>query len=240
MIYLTGDMHGEYARYEQKRLKHLKEGDCLMVCGDFGFLWDGSAREQAILQKIAGQRFCTLFVDGTHENFSLLRQYPVSELFGGHVQKIAPHIIHLLRGEIYTIEGHTFFTFGGGDSGDAAIRMENGTWQREEQPTKAEMAKAARQLTAEGQAVDYIVTHQPAMKDRVLVEGFSPTTLLTAFFDAISHHVRYRRWYFGSLHKNKKLPQAYSLFTDIVPLDVGGLCPPNLPPGTLPLDPASL
>lgn len=216
MIFITGDMHGEYARYEHKKLKALKEGDCLIVCGDFGFVWDGSEREQAVLHKIADKRFRTLFVDGTHENFPLLRQYPVTELYGGHVRKIADNIFHLLRGEVYTIEGHTFFTFGGGDSTDKDLRLENGTWYREEQPTREEMAVAVRHLNAFDRRVDYIITHQPAQKERVLVDGFSPTTPLTTFLDTIAHQVQYRRWYFGSLHKNKKLPHAHCLFTDII------------------------
>lgn len=218
MICITGDMHGEYARYEDKKLKALKEDDCLIVCGDFGFVWDGSERERSVLHKITEKRFRTLFVDGTHENFSLLQQYPVTALYGGLAQKITDNVFRLLRGEIYTIEGHTFFTFGGGDSADKELRIDNGTWYREEQPTAAEMRAAAAHLDAVDRRVDYIITHQPPMKERVLVEGISPKTPLTTFFDEIAHHVQYRRWYFGSLHKNKKLPHAHCLFTDIVPL----------------------
>lgn len=216
MICITGDIHGEYARFEHKKLKSLKEGDCLIVCGDFGFLWNDSPQERAMLKKISERRYRILFVDGTHENFALLKRYPVSELYGGRVQKITDHIIHLLRGEIYTIEGHTFFTFGGGDSTDKDFRLDNGTWYCEEQPSPAEMAYAVRNLAAAGRQVDYIVTHQPAMKERALVEGMAPRTPLSDFLDELSHDIRYERWYFGSLHKNKRLPHAHSLFTDIV------------------------
>lgn len=44
MIYFTGDLHGDYDRFKSKELKKLKKGDTLIVCGDFGFLWDGSKK----------------------------------------------------------------------------------------------------------------------------------------------------------------------------------------------------
>ena len=42
MIYVTGDTHGDASRFDDPRLKNLKQGDTLIVCGDFGFLWNGS------------------------------------------------------------------------------------------------------------------------------------------------------------------------------------------------------
>ena len=40
MVYVTGDMHGDASRFSDPRLKKLKKGDTLLVCGDFGFLWN--------------------------------------------------------------------------------------------------------------------------------------------------------------------------------------------------------
>ena len=42
MIYVTGDTHGEADRLSPSKLRALKAGDTLIVCGDFGFLWDDS------------------------------------------------------------------------------------------------------------------------------------------------------------------------------------------------------
>ena len=44
----------------------------------------------------------TLFVDGNHENFDRLKNYPITEEWGGKVQKIYDKVYHLMRGEIYT------------------------------------------------------------------------------------------------------------------------------------------
>ncbi len=215
MIYVTGDMHGEYSRYDNKKLKKLTEKDCLIICGDFGFLWDNSQREKSVLKKISEKKFKTLFIDGTHENFSLLNSYPITELYGGRVQKIDNNIYHLMRGEVYTIENKTIFTFGGGESSDKDIRRENGTWWPEEQPTIEEMSYAVDNLDTFDRRVDYIITHQPSMTHMALVERRCTVNPISTFFDELSHNIHYKKWYFGSLHKNKKMPKAQSLFTDI-------------------------
>ena len=76
MIYVTGDTHGDYKIFSQKKFKNIKEGDTLIICGDFGFIWNGDAKEKKILDKLAKKKYNICFVDGTHENFDLLDKYP--------------------------------------------------------------------------------------------------------------------------------------------------------------------
>ena len=116
MVYVTGDLHGEYARFSDPTFRRLKKGDTLIVCGDFGFLWKGGKKEEALLRKIGKKRYTVLFLDGRHENFELLNAYPVTDWNGGKAQVISGNLIHLLRGELYTLEGESYFTFGGGES----------------------------------------------------------------------------------------------------------------------------
>ena len=52
MIYITGDMHGDFSRFKDVKKAHVKKGDTLIVCGDFGFLWNGGKKEEAALHKI--------------------------------------------------------------------------------------------------------------------------------------------------------------------------------------------
>ena len=49
MLYVTGDVHGQLDRFEEKTFKKLTKGDTLFILGDFGFLWDGSAAEKKAL-----------------------------------------------------------------------------------------------------------------------------------------------------------------------------------------------
>ena len=41
MVYVTGDTHGDPERLSKSALKCLNEGNTLIVCGDFGFIWKG-------------------------------------------------------------------------------------------------------------------------------------------------------------------------------------------------------
>ena len=52
MILMTGDVHGDITRFSHKRLRELKKGDTLIVCGDLGLIWDGSDREKRVLKKL--------------------------------------------------------------------------------------------------------------------------------------------------------------------------------------------
>ena len=96
-------MHGDYSRFNNPALRQLKKEDILIVCGDFGFLWDGSSKERKILRKLAGKKYNICFVDGTHENFDILNSFPVTQWNGGKVHKIADNIYHLMRGQIFRI-----------------------------------------------------------------------------------------------------------------------------------------
>ena len=57
-------------------------------------------------------------MDGNHENFDRLYDYPVDELHGGKVHKIRNSVIHLMRGQVFEIDGKKIFTFGGARSHD--------------------------------------------------------------------------------------------------------------------------
>ena len=218
MVFVTGDMHGEYGRFEDKKLRKLGEDDCLIVCGDFGFIWDDSKREKLNLKKICEKKYKTLFVEGTHENYELLSSYQVVEIFGGKARSIGGNLYQLMRGEIYSIDGKTFFAFGGGDSTDKELRRGNGTWWKEEMPSRIEMQYAIEKLEEVGRKVDYIITHEPPLTDMAHITGKCRVDPLAGFFDEIAHHVNYKKWYFGSLHINKKIhhSNAQCLFTDIV------------------------
>lgn len=57
MIYVTGDTHGDIGRFKSKEIKKLKKNDVLIVCGDFGFVWDGSKKEQKILRWLGKRKY---------------------------------------------------------------------------------------------------------------------------------------------------------------------------------------
>lgn len=118
MIFITGDTHAniDISKLSVKNFpkqKDLSKNDYLIVCGDFGLVWDGSAREMWWQDWLTEKNFTTLWIDGNHENFDILREFSLTEKFGGVVREIAPDIFHLERGQVLTIDGKKIFVMGG-------------------------------------------------------------------------------------------------------------------------------
>lgn len=225
MIYVTGDTHGELARFQQKSFRRLKKRDTLIVLGDFGFVWDGSKAEKKALKWLSKRRYHILFLDGSHENYDLLETYAETEFAGGKARKIANKIFWLQRGEIYNIEEKSLFVFGGAESLDKETRAEGRTWFRQEIPTPRQFAQARQNLSANQNRVNYILTHDaPARladflhlsKDSVLYE----TNPLELFLNEVYAGVQYEKWLFGRYHKDQKLgSRAAAVFKALIPLN---------------------
>ena len=120
MIFVTGDCHGDYRKLSSAAFREQKEmdrQDFVIVCGDFGY-WDRSRQEEYWMDWLAQKDFTLLFVDGNHENYDLLAEFPVQMWHGGKVQMIRENVIHLMRGQMFNLQGRRFFTFGGARSHD--------------------------------------------------------------------------------------------------------------------------
>ena len=162
MIYVTGDIHGEADRLGPEALKQrgidMQPDDYIIVCGDFGIPWVGEKDEDDHRQMewLAQLPYTVLFVDGNHENFDQLSRYPVKEWAGGRVHELRPNLYHLLRGEIFTIEGKTFLAFGGAKSTDKSQRWPGVSWWPQEQASEANFDNAAKNLTVHDFTVDYV------------------------------------------------------------------------------------
>ena len=218
VIYVTGDTHGEICRFRSPGLRRLKKGDTLIICGDFGFLWDGGAQEEKNLRKIGKLKYQVLFLDGTHENFDLLKKYPAEDWNGGKAQHITGGLYHLMRGQVYTIEDKKIFTFGGGESADKQIRMEMKTWWPSEMPNLEEMQQGADHLGENGFQVDYIFTHIPPPK--VDVMKTEHRNQLEAYFGQVMNKTKYKKWFFGSQHFDRKITyKNYAVFSSVVPVE---------------------
>ena len=129
-VYVTGDCHGDFRRLNTTcfpEQKTMTKNDVVIICGDFGGVWahdplakgsGGWKEEQHNLDWLESCRMTTVFCDGNHENFDRLEQFPVEEWHGGLVHVIRPHVLHLMRGQVYTLEGEKIFVFGGAGSHD--------------------------------------------------------------------------------------------------------------------------
>lgn len=228
MIFATGDMHGDYDLFSQKKFKEINSGDTLLVCGDFGFIWKGDAKEKKILDKLAKKKYNICFIDGTHENFDLLNNYPVVEFAGGMAHKIRENIYHLMRGQVFEIEGEKIFAMGGGESPDIDMRGDGNSWSADETPTREEMREGAKNLEKYKFKIDYVITHEPAQKIKTFLtlKDNEPPKLcaLNAYFQELSANCEYTRWFFGSLHEDKFVsPSQIAIFQSLVKVQTGEL-----------------
>lgn len=122
MIYITGDCHADWTRFNVKDFPDQSEmtrDDFVIVCGDFG-LWNKSKKEDWWLDWFEKKNFTVLFLDGNHENFDRLYgdEFEVVNFHGGKAHKIRENVYHLMRGYIFDLCGKRFFTFGGASSHD--------------------------------------------------------------------------------------------------------------------------
>lgn len=168
MIYVTGDTHGDWKSRLNKdafsEQREMTKDDYVVVLDDFG-IWDNSDREKRNLDWLNNRKFTTLFISGNHSNYDILNGLPIKIWNGGKVNFIRSNVIHLRRGQVFDIDGITFFAFGGASSHDISdgileisdpriktwkkdpdkmFRINHKSWWKEELPSKEEIRDAGR------------------------------------------------------------------------------------------------
>ena len=224
MIYVTGDTHGlhDFDKLMWFSILHpkLDKNDFVIVCGDFGGIWADDTENA--LDSFSSLPFTILFVDGNHENYDRLGAYPVSEWNGGKVQIIRSDIIHLMRGQVFRIDGKTFFTFGGAESHDKENRKYGESIWYEEVPCIDEIIEAENNLERVKWNVDYVITHScdtysllPPMIPFSRCEEMKENGIL----DEFEERLNYRHWYFGHYHRDENINDRKTLlFQQVIPI----------------------
>ena len=214
MIILTGDTHGEQSRFDTLLLQgeaNWTEKDTLIVTGDFGYIFRNNAFEHVFLNELEKKKYTICFCCGNHENFDALYQYNVENWNGGKVHRIRKNVYHLMRGQIFTIEGKKIFTFGGAYSIDRYMRSEHYSWWKQELPCSEEYEEAIENLKRHKHEVDLVVTHT-APTELIRRMGFTPDhhdIELTGFLEWIMYEVKYKEWFFGHWHKDAWIDQKH-------------------------------
>lgn len=192
----------------------LTREDYVIFLGDFNVPLD-PYENGAVLDDLERKPWTTLFIDGNHEWYPYFRGLPAESFFGGRAQRYPnhPHVIHLMRGEVFELCGATLFCMGGAASVvDREVREKEGTWFADELPSPEEYENARRNLDAHGWSVDYVLTHTcatrflPEAVGRRRAQRNIETDALTDFLDELEDRLSYRRWYFGHFHDNRDLP----------------------------------
>ena len=217
MIYITGDTHGDidYPKLLKLKEKNLSFDDYLIICGDAGICWSiyDSRRFLSLYNDIG----CTiLFIDGNHENFDMLNGLPLVEYKGALMHQVDEHIFHILRGEILTLEGKTFFCLGGACSIDKMYRTPHISWWPEEEINKHDIDNAIANLEKVNNKVDYVLTHCVDTKT-VMKYFYFKRDVCTDQLMFIDKVVDYKHWFFGHYHFDRKINDKKTcLYQDIV------------------------
>ena len=209
---MTGDIHASYdiAKLSESCFDTagLTKDDYLIICGDFGLVWNNSTSEQYWLRWLDTRPFTTLFVDGNHEGFSLLNSLPETTWNGGAVHQVATSVFHLKRGQLFNIDGYRIFTMGGASSSeyDRTHRTQGETWFTEEIPNEQERAAALETLDAADWDCDFVITHcAPSSSAQGISEHtdrlkIHPMDEYTDWLQTIQDRLTYRHWFCGHYH----------------------------------------
>lgn len=235
MIYITGDIHGAFDIHkinpdEFIPGRTLTSEDTVLICGDFGCIWDGGSSDRFWLNWLESLPWNTVFIDGNHENFDVLNSYPVEEWNKGKVHKIRSNIFHLMRGEVYEFEGHTWLAFGGGFSHDRPYRTEGKTWWKAELPTVEEVENAHKNLEKYNWNVDYILSHDVyashpyASKYNNTLSDYDENQVnIQDALEEIRKKTNYNIWFSGHYHDDALCltdgKPSYVIYNDVVKLD---------------------
>ena len=243
-MFVTGDTHGPdrigfrsvdgvFTRLNTNSFPEQKElckKDIVFILGDFGCIWEQEEAgwEKNVLSWLEDKSFTTCFIDGNHENHRRLREYPVREWHGGKIHEIRPSVFHLMRGQLFLIDGIRIFTFGGARSHDIQdgildpvkerdkildwtrkgklFRINRVTWWEEEMPTEEEMKEGRHTLEEAGWKADFIMTHTcAASTKKALLGDAEEADELNDFLEEIKQKCEYRKWFFAHYHDNREM-----------------------------------
>lgn len=234
-LHIFGDTHGpdEISKINPKRWfdRDLTKDDAIVVCGDFGLPFFPTDRipadelksknfPQHNIKSARAYKMYTdwmasfpcdiLFVDGNHDNHAFWAEQPTERWNGGLIQRLpeAPNVIHLMRGEYYTIDGMTMWCMGGAESIDKIYRTEGVTWWREEIPSTKETWHGFDMLEEHGNKVDLILTHTlPQMLMPIYFRDISPIDDPTGvYLNEIYRRVEFKQWLCGHMHRDVDKP----------------------------------
>lgn len=227
MIFITGDLHGNY---DIKKLSTrnfpiqsgLTRSDYVIICGDFGLIWEKNSKEDKYwLEWLDKKTWTTLWIDGNHENFDLLKEYPIEDWKGGKVQKITDNIIHLCRGSVFDIDDKIIFAFGGAESHDKQYRKLGRSMWAEEMPTDEEMETGRKNLEKAGWKVDIVITHSLPLhiQDHLFRNYTYGRNILNNYFDEINEKLDFQLWFSGHYHTSREYDKKhYLIYNNIVKL----------------------
>lgn len=225
MVYITGDTHGvtDFSKLLSTNLSSLTKDDYVIICGDAGILFRPE-ESQSIINLYSYLPFTVLFADGNHENFDMLERFPEEVWHGGKVHRLADSVFHLMRGQVFNLDGDKYFVFGGALSFDKRRRKEGESWWRQEMPTQSDYNEAIKNLATVSSKVDYIISHdcpESLLKEIARYSGKLQHEGIVIsdsnkYLEEFSKIINFKHWYFAHYHCDITLGKYDCLFNRVI------------------------
>lgn len=223
MIYYTGDIHGAPWKILSfcKKVKTTTE-DTIIILGDVGANYYGDSRDDECKRQLNKVKPTVLCVHGNHEmRPDTITTYKTKEWNGGVVwyEESYPNLLFAKDGEIYEIENIKHLVIGGAYSVDKKFRIARGYgWWEDEQPS--DEIKKYVEAQIENCSFDVVLSHTCPLKYEPIEMFLSMIDQSTVdksteiWLDSIEDRVKYKAWFCGHWHTNKRIDKMHFLYGD--------------------------
>lgn len=230
MIYITGDTHGDFHRFNRLILN---EEDIVIILGDVGINYYLDEYDKKLKERLSKYNFKFFCVQGNHEEKpENIYSYHEVEMFGGQVfiEDEYPNLIFAKNGELYNLNGKSILVIGGAYSIDKDYRISKGyPWFKNEQLSEFERKNILEKYS--GKHVDILLSHTCPLKYEPK-ESFKfdlPQELMDKsmenFLNEVEEKIDCDKWYCGHYHIEKNIDKLEFMFGRIKNLETGEFIP---------------
>ena len=92
------------------------------------------------------------------------------------------------------------------DKGWKPYRINHVSWWEQELPSEEKMEEGRKNLEANGNRVDFIVSHCCSSSTLALIgQGMYKSDRLNVYFEELRQKVQFKKWFFGHYHDNRNV-----------------------------------
>lgn len=231
MIYITGDTHSDFSRFESfcEKVKPTTE-DIVIILGDAGLNYYNGPQDYTKKQYASKFPLTFFCLHGNHEMRPAdIDSYKIKEFCGGTVwyEENYPNLLFAKDGEVYSFGGHDCIVMGGAYSVDKYERLAEGwRWFENEQPSDEIKAYVEQQLSVRSNHIDIVLSHTCPLKyepTEVFIQGIDQSLVdqsTEEWLGRLEAKLDYKKWYCGHYHTGKKIDKLQFMFRDIEELSL--------------------
>lgn len=236
MIYITGDTHGDFRRiaFFCDVQQHTSPEDIMIILGDAGINYYENYRDTNLKVQLADLPITLFCIHGNHEAKPECTDCYEEKIWHGgkvFIECKIPNILFAKDGEIFDFDGIKSIAIGGAYSIDKEYRLTYGLkWWSNEQPNKKTKQYVEKQLAANENKIDVILSHTCPLKYEpieVFTSGIDQSLVdksTEAWLDYIEEKIEYKKWYCGHYHTQKAIDKINFMFTNIEKFQLNNEC----------------